>query len=198
MKKTIFFLSFLVILSSCDVLKQVAGAYSFTQCEYEYNSISGLTLGGINLQNVTSLTSLNPLTAASLLTSFSNNSPLPLQFTLNLNVKNPNLTTASLSGLQYILEIDGVQMTEGMLNKAVSIISGESAVVPVLLSFDLKEVLSGQSADAVKNFAFNFIGLGNAASNVTIKLRPNMTVGTQSITSPVYIPVSFTYGKGHK
>ena len=198
MKKAIFFLCFSVIFSSCDVLQQLAGAYNFTQCEYEYNSISGLTLSGVNVQNVTSLTSLNPLTMANLLASFSGNSPLPLQFTLNLNVKNPNLTAASLSGLQYILEIDGVQMTEGMLNKAVSIASGESTVVPVLLSFDLKEVLSGQSAEAVKNFAFNFVGLGSAESNVTMKLRPSMMIGNQNVTSPTYIPVSFTYGKGHK
>lgn len=194
MKKIVLLLSLLLVLFSCDVAKQTAGsAYSFTQCEYKYSSISGLTLGGVNLQNVNSLSSLNPLTAAGLLSAFSGNS-LPLQFTLNLNVKNPGTHQAALSGLQYILEIDNVQMTEGAVNQAFSVPAGGNSVLPVAMSFDLKKAMSGQSADAVKNLAFNFAGLSNTASKVTLKLRPSMMIGGQSIISPVYIPVSFSYG----
>ncbi len=198
MKKTISLLSVILLFLSCDVAKQVAGsAYNLTQCQYTYKSISGLNLGGVDLQSATSLSSLNPLTAASLLASLSKSS-LPLQFTLNLNVKNPGTQAAALSGLQYILEIDDVQMTEGLLNQQLSVAGGATSTLPMQLSFDLKKVLSGQSADAVKNMAFNFAGLSDTPSKVTIKLRPSMSVGGQVITSPVYIPVSFTYGKGYK
>ncbi len=198
MKKLISLFSLVLIFFSCDVAKQVAGStLSLTQCEYKYNSISGLSLAGVNVQNVTSLSSLNPLTAASLVSAFTKSS-LPLQFTLNLDVKNPGTQVAALSGLQYILEIDNVQMTEGLLNQQLSVPAGGTSGLPMTLSFDLKKVLSGQSADAVKNMAFNFIGIGDTPSKVTLRLKPSMSIAGQQITSPVYIPVSFTYGKGYK
>jgi hypothetical protein len=140
---------------------------------------------------------LNPLTAAGLLSAVAQKT-LPLQFTLNLDVKNPNTQTASLSGLQYVLEIDDLEMTRGFVNHAVRVPGNSSAVLPVTMSFDLRSVLSGKSADAVKNLAFNFTGLGDSPSKVTFRLKPSMSIGGQIITSPVFIPVSFTYGKGHK
>jgi hypothetical protein len=63
------------------------------------------------------------------------------------------------------------------------------------MGFDLKKVLSGESADAIKNLAFNFAGIGSGSSNVTVKLQPSFTVGGQVITSPSYIPVSFKLNK---
>ena len=200
MKKIILSLSLLLTLFACDVAKNVVGnAYNLFQCEYEYKSISGLTLNGVNLQDVNSITSLNPLSAASLLAAVSGgNSPLPLNFTLNLNVKNSSAERAALSGLQYVLLIDDVQMTEGFMTQALSVSPGGTSTFPIQVSFDLREVLSGKSADAVKNMAFNFVGLGDTASRVTVKLRPSMMIGEQNIISPVQIPISFTYGKGHK
>lgn len=195
MNKIISIVSIVLLLSSCDAAKQAAGsAYSLTQCEYQYNSIAGLTLAGVNLQNVNSLSSLNPLTAAGLVAAFTSGGSLPLQFTLNLNVKNPGTHSAALSGLQYILEIDGVQMTEGALSNQFSVAAGATSVMPVAMSFDLRKAMSGQSADAIKNLAYNFVGLGDSSSKVTLKLRPSMMISGQSITSPVYIPVSFSYG----
>ncbi|MDR2683005.1 MAG: hypothetical protein LBB64_03935 [Dysgonamonadaceae bacterium] len=198
MKKLILLCSLVTILLSCDVAKQVANsALAFSQCQYEYTSISGLTLAGVNLQNVNSISSLNPLAAAGLLTAVTQKT-LPLQFTLNLNVKNPNTHTASLSGLQYILEIDDIQMTQGSLNRSIQVPGNGTAILPINMAFDLRSILSGKSADAVKNLAFNFTGLGDAPSKVTIRLKPSMSIGGQTIASPVFIPVSFTYGKGYK
>jgi hypothetical protein len=186
------FVSFL----SCDVAKQVAGAYNMTQCKYDYHSISNLSLAGINLQNASSLSSLNPLTAANLLAAFTTSGgSLPLQFTLNINVTNPGVQTALLNGLGYILEIDGMEMTAGSLNSGLQILGGQKAQLPVNLAFDLKKVMSGQSLTAVKNLAFNFAGIGDSPSNVTVKLQPTLSIGGQILKSPTYIPLSFTLNK---
>jgi LEA14-like dessication related protein len=193
MKKTIAFLLVSVLLSSCDLLQQAAGTYQLTQCKYDYNSISGLSLAGINLQNITDISSLNPLSAAKLLTAFSSSSGnLPLDFTLNLDVTNPGIQTAILNGLNYVLVIDGIEMTQGFFDKQLKVGSGEKNVLPIRMAFDLKKVLSGSSMEAIKNLAFNFAGIGNGSSGVTIKLKPNFIVGGQTISAPAYIPVSFT------
>jgi LEA14-like dessication related protein len=196
MKKNIIALLLLLVAYSCDVVNQIAGAYTMTQCKYEYRSLTGLSLAGINLQNVSSLSSLNAVSAARLLAAFSSSSQsLPLAFTLNLDVSNPNTQDALLNGLSYILEIDGIEMTQGSLSRQVQVAAGGQSVLPVELAFDLRQALSGRSADAIKNLAFNFAGIGDAASNVTFRLKPTLKVGSQTIAAPSYIPVSFTIKK---
>lgn len=185
-----------VALFSCDVAQQVSGTYNMTQCKYDYKSISGLNIAGVNLQNASSLASLNPLASASLLSAFSSSSgTLPLSFTLNLNVKNSGTQNALLNGLSYILEIDGTEMTQGTMNQAFQVAGGQQAVLPIAMAFDLKSALKGQSLESIKNLAFNFAGIGNASSQVTVKIKPNFNIGGQMIASPVYIPISFTLNK---
>lgn len=192
-KKTITLFICTLILLSCDVAKQASGIVNMTQCKYDYKSIEQISLAGVNLQNVSNISSLNPISAANLLAAFSSSSgSLPLNFTLNLNVTNNNKQTASFSGLAYILEIDGHEMTQGALNQAFSVNGGSSSVLPISMSFDLKKVLSGQSMDSVKNLAFNFAGIGSGKSDVTLRVKPTFKVGSQVINSPQYIPINFT------
>jgi hypothetical protein len=190
MKKISVCISLALLMISCDVAQQVLGAYQFTQCKYDYNSISELSIAGFNPNNI------NPLGLISLTNAFtSKSSTLPLDFTLNLDVTNPNTQMALMNGLAYILEIDGRQMTAGRLNRQIQINSGQKVVLPIQMTFDLKQVLQGESLDAMKNLAFNFAGIGNNSSKVTVKLQPSFAVGNQIIASPAYIPVSFTVNK---
>lgn len=196
MKKMIALFGLVILLFSCDVAQQITGTYAMTQCKYDYHSVSGLTLAGINLQNANSLASINPISLAQLMAAFATSSGnLPLSFTLNMNVTNPGIQTALLNGANYILEIDGIEMTQGLLNKQIQIGSGQKTVLPIAMAFDLKKVLSGKSMESVKNLAFNFAGIGNASSNVTVKLKPSFVVGGKTVNTPNYIPISFTLNK---
>ncbi|MDR0680930.1 MAG: hypothetical protein LBG15_03625 [Dysgonamonadaceae bacterium] len=192
MKKIIALIGFSIIMFSCDIAQQVLGTYQLTQCKYDYNSISGLTLSGINLQNTNSLSTLNPLNLATLTSAFSSkNGSLPLDFTLNLDVTNPGIQPALLNGLEYVLEIDNHEMTTGSLQQKLQINGGQKAILPIKMSFDLKKALSGESLESIKNLAFNLAGIGNASCNVTIRLKPNLMIGNQLVPCPSYIPVSF-------
>ncbi|MDR2058103.1 MAG: hypothetical protein LBP83_07480 [Dysgonamonadaceae bacterium] len=196
MKKIITLLGFVVLFFSCEVAQQIMGTYNMTQCKYDYHSISGLTLAGINLQKVSSISSLDPISAANLVAAFASpGGSLPLNFTLNLNVSNPGLQPALLNGVAYILEIDGIEMTQGTLSEQVQVASGGKTVLPIRMAFDLKKVLSGKTMESIKNLAFNFAGIGNASSNVTVRLKPNLIIGGQTFSAPNYIPVSFTLNK---
>ena len=192
MKRIIALVGILVVMSSCDVAQQLLGTYQLTQCKYDFNSIAGLTLAGINLQNINSLASLNATNLLALTSAFTSKSgSLPMNFTLNLDVTNPGVQTALLNGLGYILEIDGRQMTTGTLKQKLQIDGGQKAMLPVQMAFDLKQVLSGESLEAIKNLAFNFAGIGNGASDVTVRLKPSFLIGKQTVETPNYIPVSF-------
>ena len=178
------------LLQGCGVASQVGQAYNMVQCKYDYNSVSQLNFAGINLSNGVTVTTVPRVLA--LLTG--NNSSLPLNFTVNLDVTNPNQNTAALQGLDYILKIDNVQFTTGRVNQSLNIPSGSTQVLPLTIGLDLATLLSGDSKNAVENIVKNFIGVGNEKSKVTLQIRPSFRIGNQTISAPQYIPVSFSFG----
>lgn len=184
----IFFVFF--ILSGCNVAKEIGGAYNMTQCKYDYKSISSLRLSGMDLSNGISVTYIPKLT--SILTG--NASSIPLDFTLNLNVTNPNQAAAMLYGLQYIVSVDNIDFTTGSLNQSLNIPAGDTQVLPVNIGVDLATLMKNNSKSSIEKIAKNFIGLSSDKSNVTVQLKPSFMIGGQVITSPSYIPVSFSFG----
>ena len=192
MKYRLFLLTIILftITSACDVAKQVGGAYNMINCKYAYNSISSLTFGGMNLSKGVSLTHIPQIT--SMLSGRANS--IPVGFTLNLDVTNPNQSAALLNGIQYILTIDNIDFTTGNLNRSLNIPAGGKDVLPLQIQFDLAKLLTGDSKNSVVNIAKNFIGIGDKASNVSLQIKPTFLIGNQAITSPVYIPVNFSFG----
>ena len=176
--------------SSCDVAQQVGSAYNMVNCQYGYRSISNLTLAGIKLSDGVSLTNMARVTTLLSGTAAS----VPLQFTLNLGVSNPHQAPAAMNGLQYILSIDGVEFTTGSVSQTLNIPGGSTQVLPLSVGFDLAALLSGDSKDAVANITKNFIGIGNRESKVTLQVRPTFMVNEYPVTSPIYIPISFSFG----
>jgi len=192
MKKRIFALLIIATaLIGCDsVQKSLSSSYNMINCEYNYKSISALTVSGMNLSNGLSVTSIPKIT--SILSGTA--SSIPLDFTLNVDVKNPNQSAAMMNGLQYILSIDDIQFTTGSVNQAMNIGAGQSQTLPISIGVDLATLMKSNSKDAVVDIAKNFIGIGSKKSNVKLQVKPTFMVGSVPVTSPVYIPISFSFG----
>ena len=58
MKKATIILSTILLMYSCDMVKQLGGAYNLTQCKYDYNSIDNVEIAGINLNKLRSVSVL--------------------------------------------------------------------------------------------------------------------------------------------
>ncbi|MFV0469526.1 MAG: LEA type 2 family protein [Dysgonomonas sp.] len=191
--KLIAFAIAILTMTSCGTVgNDLMGAYNMTQCEYSYNSISNLSVSGINLGSSSSLSVTNIAKLTSILSGTA--SSIPLNFTVNMNVKNPNSTAALLNGLQYNVKVDGINFTNGTLNKSVNIASGATQSIPLTIGVDVKTLMANNTQSSVLNIVKNFIGIGSDKSNVTVDLKPSFNVGGQVIASPVSIPVSFTFG----
>jgi Conserved secreted protein len=186
----IVLLLLLPFFSGCDVAKQVTGAYNVINCNYDFNSISNLNLAGINVNE--GLSMMNIAKATTLLSGKATS--VPLNFTLNLDVTNPNQSAAFLNGLDYILSIDDIQFTTGALSQSLNVPANNKGILPLSIGFDLAGLLQGSSKDAVVGITKNFLGIGDKKSNVTLQIRPTFLVGNTSIPSPAYIPVSFAFG----
>ena len=160
-----------------------------TQCKYAYSSVSNLTLSNVDLANPNILTLLPAVT--SILTG--NASSIPMGFTVNLNVTNPNKSEAMLNGLEYILKIDGVQFSTGSMSKSLNIAAGGTGTMPVSLSFDIASLLKSDSKNAVQNVVKNFVGLSSEKSQVSLSIKPTLKVAGRDVAAS-YIPIEFSFG----
>lgn len=192
MKKIISILILSVVMIACESSKGLTGAYNMINCKYNYKSISGLTISGMNLSNGISATSIPRIT--SILTGTATS--IPMDFTLNLDVTNPNQSAALFNGMSYILNIDGVQFTTGSVNHSMNIAAGQTQTLPLTIGVDLATLMKNESKDAVTNIARNFLGIGSKKSEVSLQIKPTFMIGSTAIQSPIYIPVNFSFGGG--
>ncbi|MDR1781343.1 MAG: hypothetical protein LBR50_11560 [Tannerella sp.] len=194
MRRNILFKTVIVaalfMLTGCDLAQMLQSAYNLKNCEYKYHSISNLKLSNTSLSGAPSALEAIQLLAA--LNGLS--SSLPLDFTLNLDVHNPHETTAGFSALDYIIAIDNIEFTNGSLNQAFSVGSGDTQVLPIRIGVDIVKLANEHSKDAVIKIVKNFIGIGDSSTNVSVKLKPSFNMGSKIVQSPVYLPVDFSFG----
>lgn len=177
--------------SGCNILQgSLSNAYNLANCHYTYHSISNPIISDINLSN-----GLTPLMIPKILGILSGNmSSIPLKFTVNMDVKNPNAGSAAFQSLQYIISIDDVRFSSGNVTQPFRVESGETKILPVDIGVDIVELMKNNSRSAIENIVKNFLGLSDTASKVSIQLKPSFKVGEQTFASPAYIPVNFTFG----
>lgn len=174
----------------CGTVKQMQGAYNFVNCEYEYNSLSNLSIAGIDVTD-----GVSPLQVPRIVAVLSGKAEsVPLEMTVNLDIANPNSTAAIMNGLQYVLNIDGIDFTSGKIDRPLNIPAGSKQTVPLRVGVDLKTLLTGDTADATVKAVKNIVGVGDEASVVTVKLKPTFKVGDRMVESSSDIPVRFKLG----
>lgn len=186
--------SFLITFSSCDVLQQVSQMSNLAKCDFRLESVQQLNLAGISVQNVKSISDLNMFDAAKIASAVGSQQ-FPLDFTLNIEAKNPNTSPAGMTKIDWILLIDDMEMTRGILDKQVTIPANNgTTIIPMQMHIDLQQALSGKSADAIINFGMNLAGTGNKPTRFTLQMKPTINVGGFPIAYPGYLNVKTEFG----
>lgn len=184
--KVVVLLAIILTLAACKQLQELS---NFAKCEFKIKSIENIILAGVNVQNVKSFSDVSLLDAAKLTSAVVQNS-FPLQFTLNVDVKNPNPTQASLNKLDWILFIDDIQLLSGTSQNKIQIASnGGIKNYPLAFNFNLKDVMKEKTGQSLINFGLNLAGAGNQASRVTLKAKPYITIGNFLLPYPGYITI---------
>ncbi|MHC1706632.1 MAG: hypothetical protein AB9842_03805 [Bacteroidales bacterium] len=186
-------LGLIFMISSCDVLQQAQKMTNLVNCDFSLKNVEGLKLAGVNVQNTQALSSLN-LTDMAKLTAALTGGTLPLSFTLNVQGKNPNSTAAGMNKLEWILYIDDIEMTKGILNQQITIPAKNGiAVIPLQMNVDLKKVLKNKTGDALLNFAMNLAGANGKPTRFMLKAKPTITVSGYKLDYPGYLTVKAQY-----
>lgn len=187
----IFFYS--ILLSACSVLQQTSEITAFTKCEFRLESARNMKLAGVNIQDKHSISDIGLMDMAKIGGVLAGGT-LPLTFNLNIEVKNPNPGLAAMNKLDWILIIDDIELTRGILNQRIEIPANAVTSFPVAMSLDLMKSLNGKSGDALINFALNLAGTGSRPTRIKLKAKPTIMVGTTPIEYPGYITIRQEFG----
>lgn len=180
----------LVMLSGCDTTKDIQSAYNLKNCVYKYKSITNLKVADMDISE-----NISAVDALKLLAVFNGSaSSIPLDFTLNMDIYNPNSSEAAFQGLEYMVSIDNIDFTSGSITEPFRVGPDKTELLSVHIGTDLRKLIAENSQEAIIKIVKNFVGLGNNQSQVTVRLKPTFNIGGSMIASPVYIPVNFTVG----
>lgn len=175
------------INTSCRSISQ---GKRLSRCEFRLESLQNIKLANVQIDKVKSITDLNLLDAGKITLAFARNSSLPMDMTVNIEVKNPNSKTAGLNELKWILYIDDIQMAEGQSTQRFEVPANGTSILPLNVNLDLKKALQGKSRDALLKFAFNLAGFGRRASRVKVRAKPSFKVLGGTIRYPGYIKIT--------
>lgn len=194
MKKIILLLSIALFFNGCDIVNKIGGAYQLSQSEYKYHSLDNIQLAGINLGDASAISVSKLASIATALAGGSSMQNIPFNMTLNMNVTNPNKNAAFLDALDYAIQINEMEFVEGKMDIPIRIEAGETKIVPIPISVDLKNVMNRYSQQRVANEMSAFLGITPNKTTVAVKLWPKLTVGNTVLKSPAAIPVVFHFG----
>ncbi len=161
--------------SAYDALKNAQ------RLQFKLGSVSGLSVGGVDLSKVSSLSNINPLDMLKL-TSVFTTGKLPASFTLNVLAKNPNdgtggttSTSAIIKSLDWRLLIDNKETIGGSIANPIEIPGiGQSTTIPVAISLDLLEFFKNEGITTLLNMVTGFGGSSGSPARLTLKIKPTI------------------------
>ena len=189
--KKITFISLLagcILLSSCEVLTQLANQFSsvanLANCDFSLKNVSNVSVAGVNVKALTQ----GNLTAADIvkLVAAYQAKQVPLAMNVNVDVTNPTTTQAAMTALDWILAVDGRDMANGVNSNSYTIKPSATTTVPLGVNTDLASLFSNEGREALKTFASSFTNEG-ISSKLGLRVRPSMSVGTVQVPFPNYI-----------
>jgi len=193
MKKKLFIgilVATVLSIQSCDILQQMV---TFTKCEFKMNSLTDTRLVGVDIQNKHSFSDLSFMDAANATKTFFSGE-LPLSFDLNIATKNPNASTAAMQKMEWIVYIDDIKMTTGIVDQPISIPPGETRNIPITVKLDLKKILNSKTKSALLNFGFNLADAGDYPTRVRLDIKPTIDVAGIPIAYPGYFSLKKEFG----
>ena len=181
----------LIVTTSC---RQILELNRLAKCQFRLQEISNTKLANVDLQSVRKLSDIGAINFAKLTAGFATGS-LPLKFTANIEVKNPNQKLAALNKIEWIAFFDDIELVKGTVSKRVEIAPNKTAVIPIEIQCDVRKILSKKNLDALINLALNLTNIGSSSkSSIGIKIKPSIRILNKEISYPTYFTIEKEFG----
>ena len=194
--KRILMICFVALFATaCDTLSSIAQQgqelLTLAKCNFKFNSLSDVEMLGLKLRKGMTKDDLNVTQLANLAKALLTRS-LPMNFNVNLDATNPNSTNAAMSKMDYIIALNQKQVVSSTLDRNINIPANSSNMVSIPITTDLFQLFSNETGDAITNIAFKLLGSSSNPVDLTAKIKPYITVGSQSLSYPDFITINKT------
>jgi len=162
----ILFFSVLVLFLGCSAAK----LNRLKTCEYKYSGISDVVISGQKLDDLKTQKSAGFM-GTSILGKLLFDKEAPMSFNVLIQVKNPNKKIATLDKIEWTALIQDKEFLSGIYNQHFEVKPGETALLSIPVSFDLKQQISGENGAAIKTFGMAYL-MNGSAKGLSLKIRP--------------------------
>lgn len=192
MKKYLVNFLLLLMLSLTFVsCRGVREAVAMKDCDYKFSRVGDVSFVGIGKETFTQRGGMTKALKALAVNAIE----MPLQFTLYLNVSNPNKRRAAVEHLDYIVSINGVEFAQGETKSEFSVEAGTTAELALPFTINVRGLIDSEHAKAVRKILFSMIGLDASQTSIKVQIKPTVRCQPSVYKSPVFIPIEFEYGK---
>jgi hypothetical protein len=194
MQKSFLVLFVVLLTGSCSVLSELG---SLTKCEFSFRSVQDPRLCGVEIADKRTFSDFSFMEAQEITMSVIKGS-LPFDLIANVEVRNPGPSMAAVSSIQWIAIIDDMEAARGMVNERVEVApNGGRALVPVYIQTDIIDFLEGSNPQTMLNFILNLLNAGNQPTRVTLKIKPSIMIGQQTIAYPRFFTLTEEFSSGN-
>ncbi len=194
LKRLLIFTSILLLVPGCSILSELT---ALTKCEFSFHSARNPSVCGIDMNNKHSYSDFSFMDGQTILGNLLRET-LPFNITANVEVKNPGVTTAAVNSIQWIAFIDDIQIAQGTITDRVEIApGGGTSIIPIMVQANLFDYLKGDNPRTMLNFALNLVDAGNQPTRLSMKIKPSVLIGGQSVNYPGYFTISKEFSSGN-
>lgn len=180
-------------ISACTALNQLA---ALAKCEFKIDSVKDTKLAGVKIQGLRSFRDLTATDAAKASASLLAGR-LPLDFVLNVAIRNTNAQTAAMTRMDWEAMLDDTKLLNGAVTDRVEVAAnGGTAILPLNITVNLKEILSTLSRDQLLNFPFGMADANDKPTRVALRMKPTILVGARNVTYPGWFTVKRDFTAG--
>ena len=195
MRKLLIYAFILLLFPGCSILSELT---ALTKCEFSFHSAQNPSVCGIDISNRRSYSDFGlmdgQVIAGNLLKG-----TLPFGITANVEVMNPGVNTAAVNSIEWIAFIDDIQVAQGTVTDRIEIApGGGKSMIPVRIQADLFDYLEGDNPSTMLNFALNLVDAGNQPTRLSMKIKPSVVIGGQSVYYPGFFTITKEFSSGNQ
>lgn len=180
-------------LSSCTALMQMA---ALTKCEFKIDSIKNTRLAGITIQGLRSFKDVKLTDVPRVVSAFTAGK-LPLEYTLNVAVRNPNAMDAAMTRMDWEAMIDQTSILTGAVTEPLKVPgNGGVSTLPLDVSVNLKQIFGTLTKDQLFDVGFGLADASDKPTRVALKLKPTIDVAGRPMTYPGWFTVKRDFTAG--
>lgn len=189
-RTTILLTAVAVIFAACGLDKQAKELRALENCRYEFVSADSVFLAGTDISKLIVGGQLDVSRLPGVALGFLSRD-VPLSGMLNIRITNPTNNLAGIQQFAYLIEIEGKEIVNGTSDLPISVLPGETTVVPVKLQANVYPFLSdGKTLNKLLQFMQNaHNGQTTEKIKLTFRIKPTIALGNKQINYPGYISI---------